>query len=307
VLRAFSHQHGLEITVLTRETSVAVDLPTSHSHNRTHHGQQNGHIHISKFIHVTTSFSETEVKAHLEGQDTVICILTGSDIHLTPLLITAASSYGVKLFIPSEYGLDTSNSKVRELLPPYQTRHKIQGLLKKSGLSWKAIYSGLMLEDALKTDGVLGIDALWASVVVFPNAETTSVAISTYADAARAIVGVGMAGEGDPGTGNAAYISSFKVGLEELVGVVEEELDRKLDRYEGDLEGAKKEASERFKRGFFDGGVALMGRVAAWDRNVAAWYGWKYGSKNNEGWQGEVKKVVRLVRSGKIGGAGCGC
>jgi hypothetical protein len=88
---------------------------------------------------------------------------------------------------------------------------------------------------------------------------------------------------------------------------VEEEIDKKLDRYEGDLEGAKKEASERFKRGFFDGGVALMGRVATWDREVNAWSGWDNKNDNDEGWEEEVKKVARLVRSGKIGGDGCGC
>jgi hypothetical protein len=302
-----SHEHNLEITVLTRETSLALELPTPHSHEHVHHKQQNGHKHASNIIHIKTSFSETEVQAHLRGQDTVICILIGSDIHLTPLLITAASSSGVNLFIPSEYGLDTSNPKIRGLLPPYQTRYEMQELLKKSGLNWRAIYSGLMLEDALKTDGILGIDSLWASVVVFPNFETTSVAISTYDDVAKAIVRVATAGEGDAKAENATYTSSFRVGLEELVGVVEKEIDKKLDRYEGDLEGAKKEASERFKRGFFDGGVALMGRVATWDREVNAWSGWENGNKNDEGWEEEVKKVARLVRSGKIGGDGCGC
>jgi hypothetical protein len=302
-----SHEHNLEITVLTRETSLVLELPAPHSHEHVHHGHQNGHEQASKITHINTSFSEIEVKAHLEGQDAVICILTGSDIHLTPLLITAASRSGAKVFIPSEYGLDTSNPKVRELLPPYQTRYEIQELLKTSGLNWRAIYSGLMLEDALKTDGILGIDALWASVVIFPNAETTAVAISTYDDVAKAIVKVAIAGEGDAKAENAIYTSSFRVGLEELVGVVEEEIDKKLDRYEGDLEGAKKEASERFRRGFFDGGVALMGRVAAWDREVNAWGGWENGNENDERWEEEVKKVARLVRSGKIGGDGCGC
>jgi hypothetical protein len=302
-----SHEHTLEITVLTRETGLALELPTPHSHDHGNHEHQNGHEHVSEIIHIKTSFSEAEVKTHLKGQDTVICILTGSDIHLTPLLITAASSSGVKLFIPSEYGLDTSNPKIRELLPPYKTRYEIQELLKTSGLTWRAIYSGLILEDALTTDGILGIDALWASVVVFPNAESTTVAISTYDDIAKAIVRIAIVGGGDAKAVNGVYSSRFRVGLEELVDAVEKEIDKKLDRYEGDLEGAKKEASERFKRGFFDGGVALMGRVATWDRDVNAWSGWQNDNENNKGWEEEVMKVARLVRSGRIGGDGCGC
>jgi hypothetical protein len=75
------------------------------------------------------------------------------------------------------------------------------------------------------------------------------VAISTCDDVAKEIVRVAIAGGGDTGAGNATYTSSFRIGLEELVGVVEKEIDKKLDRYEGDLDGAKKEASERFRRG----------------------------------------------------------
>ena len=35
-------------------------------------------------------------------------------------------------------------------------------------MNWKPIYSGVFLEDALKTDSVMNIDRSWASVVNFP-------------------------------------------------------------------------------------------------------------------------------------------
>jgi hypothetical protein len=50
-----------------------------------------------------------------------------------------------------------------------------------------------------------------------------------------------------------------------------------------------------------------MGRVATWDREVNAWSEWENENKNDEGWEEEVKKVGGLVRTGKIGGDGCGC
>jgi hypothetical protein len=282
----------------------------SHDHAHTHdhepnhsHHHQNGH---SDLTHIQTDFSTSDLEIQLKNTSTVICAFTGSDIHLTDSIIDAASKAGVKLFIPSEYSLDTYNPKIRELLPPYQTRFEIQQKLKKCGMGWKAIYSGIILEDALKTDGVLGIDSLWASVVVFPHRKETKIAVSTYRDIAKSIVEA--VSEGEQQEGSEVHMCSFRASLEEIVGVVEKEIDKPLDEYEGVYEGAKKEAAERMKMGFFDGGVALLGRVAVWNDDVDAWSGWKDGGLQNKGdWDAEVREVVRMVRNGRIGGVGCGC
>ena len=236
----------------------------------------------------------------------MICTLTGSDLHLSSPLVDAACAAGVKLFIPSEYGLDTSNSSIRALLPPYRTRFEIQEKLRASGIEWKAIYSGIGLEDAMKTDGVMGIDALWASAVVFPGFEKTKVAISSYTDIARSILDVVRGKVGNER--NEVYTCGFRCTLEEVISVVEKELEKDLDRYEGDLEGAEKEAAERLKMGYFDGGVALMGRVAVWDQDIDGWGAWKdqEGKKTDE-WESELRNVVRQVRNEDIGGDGCGC
>ena len=237
----------------------------------------------------------------------MICCLTGSDVHLSLSLVEAAQNAGVKRFLPSEYGLDTGNEKIRALLPPYQTRFEIQGRLKWSGMRWTAIYSGLMLEEALKANGVLDIDVLWASVAVFPHDAKVKVALSSYKDVANAIVEViNENGEGK----TQVYAAGFLKTLEDVISVVEKELGREVERYEGSLEGAQKEASERMKMGYFDGGVSLMGRVAAWDQNVGAWGAWQDGAvveKAGENWEEEIRGVVKGVRDGQIKGDDCGC
>lgn len=220
----------------------------------------------------------------------------------------AAQNAGVKKFLPSEYGLDTGNEKIRALLPPYQTRFEIQGRLKWSGMCWTAIYSGLMLEEALKANGVLDIDVLWASVAVFPHDKELKVALSSYRDVANSIVAVIM--DDGEGRGNQVYAAGFLKTLEEVIGVVEKELGREVERYEGSLEGAKKEAAERMKMGYFDGGVSLMGRVAVWDQSVDAWSAWKEVSvveKAGDNWEEEIRRVIKGVREGQIKGDDCGC
>jgi hypothetical protein len=277
-----------------------------HSHDDMASNNHNCQNRQPNLAHVQTDFSASELGTHLTNIDTVICTFTGSDIHLTGAIIDAASKAAVKLFIPSEYSLDTSNPKIRELLPPYQTRFEIQQKLNKSGMNWKAIYSGIILEDGMKTDGVLGIDALWASVVVFPHKKETKIAVSTYGDIAKSIAKV--VSEGETESEGQVYMCSFQANLDEIVDVVEKEIEKSLDRYEGLYEGAKKEAAERLKMGFFDGGVALLGRVAVWNDDVDAWSGWKEGSSKKKGdWEAEIGKVVRMVRNGEIGGGRCGC
>ncbi len=237
----------------------------------------------------------------------MICCLTGSDVHLSLPLIEAAQDAGVKNFVPSEYGFDTGNEKIRALLPPYQTRFEIHERLKRSGMRWTAIYTGLMLEEALTVNGVLDIDVLWASVAVFPHDRNIKVALSSYKDVANAIIEALM---GNREGRNHVYAAGSLKTLEEVIDVVEKELARELERYEGSIEGAKKEAAERMKMGYFDGGVALMERVVTWDQNVNAWGAWIGGSvaaKPGSTWEEEVRRVVKGVREGQIKGADCSC
>lgn len=56
----------------------------------------------------------------------------------------------------------------------------------------------MVLEDALKTDGVMCIDELWnlwASVVIFPHNKETKIALPTHRDIANSIVTVVNGGE----------------------------------------------------------------------------------------------------------------
>ncbi len=311
LVHALSHQSNLEITILTAPTTTQI-LPAPHAHNH-EHGHENDHNHEdehhSQIKHVQTSFATTELPELLKDAEVLILLLIGSDIHFSFEFIKAASlpTSTVKLIIPSEFGLCTSNPKVREILPPYETRHLIQDELRKSGVKWKAVYSGIVLEDAMTTDGVLGLDCLWCSVVVFPHEDGLKIPVSTYNDVATQIV---SAATSEPESeGNEIYTFGFRASLDELVKLVEKKIDRTFDRYEGLLDGARKEAAERFKLGYTDGGMALISRVAVWDEEVGSWSGWKGKEEGNRvGWEEDVGNAAMKVRTGEIGeGGGCGC
>ncbi|TVY24131.1 hypothetical protein LHYA1_G007804 [Lachnellula hyalina] len=345
LLHALSHEPAFEIIVLTRKTIIEIPFTTSAAHSSSHshsHEEEiktpptaastNGHRdhdHTSTSVikHIQTNFSTPHLTAQLRDTHTIICLLHGSDVHLQSDLISLCTSPAIanaRFFIPSEYGLDTSNPQIRSLLPPYATRFAVQEKLRSSFtcsgegggggriLRYKAIYCGLCLEESLKADGVLGIDVLWASLSSFPGTSGTKLAISNCADIAGQIVGVVLEDDDDGempsgGKGNEIYKSGFRATLDEVVKVVEETLDKPLDRYEADFQGARKEARERMKMGFFDGGVSLMGRVAVWDGGVGTWGAWGEDGSGSEGWEEKVRSAVRDVRGDLVGGAGCGC
>lgn len=257
-------------------------------------------------MHIQTSFSPDTLKEHLAHQTIVICVLTGLDLHLSADIISSLP-LSVQLFIPSEYGLDTSNEAIRALLPPYRMRFEIQELLSKKGVPWKAVYTGLCVEDALLPGGLLGIDALWGSATIFPPGDGNSqrIAISSYADVAAFIIDIVNEEIKDSDNSHERWACSARVEINEIIDVVEQELGTTLDRYEGDLVGARKEAVKRMELGFFDGGVALMEKVAVWDSDIDGWESWREEGK--QGWEGVVKKIARKVKDGEADGGGCGC
>ncbi|KAH8667964.1 hypothetical protein BGZ60DRAFT_515419 [Tricladium varicosporioides] len=325
LLHDLSHKPHLNISVLTWETGVKLPVLAEHSHSHAHSHTQNSQNHnhndshtngrangngsskSTKISHIQTNFSKDSLKMILNDAEVIICVLVGPDVRLSsPILEVLPTLEKLKLFIPSEYGLDTCNEKIRELLPPYKLRWEVQEGLRKSGVTWKALYSGITLEEGLKVDGVLSIDSLWASVVVFDHDPELQIPLSSHKYIAQQILSTAL----DPPKEQEIRKCEFKTTLNNLVSIVEKELDKAVDRYEGDLDGARKEAKERMKMGYFDGGVSLMGKVAVWDQAVNTWDAWEnvMGSITSKGdWEKYVKRIVKGVREGGVKGEGCGC
>jgi len=116
VVRAL-HDAGFEVQALTRKStaeSVKPDLGTVRT------------------IEIDYS-SQQELRDALEGQDAVISTLgdTAGAVSAQKALIEASAATGVKRFIPSEFGSDTMNAKVRSF-PFFADKLKHQELLKRA-------------------------------------------------------------------------------------------------------------------------------------------------------------------------------
>ncbi|KAK6086030.1 oxidoreductase [Seiridium cupressi] len=133
-------QHNFDVTVLTRHDSAAT-FPAS-----------------AKVKSVDYSSKESLISA-LQGQDAVVSVIAAPALDKQFPLIDAAVEAGVRRFIPSEYGSDTTNPKT-VTLPLF--RHKIaaQKMLAKyaasstSGFTYTTVITGPLLEWVL-TEGFM--------------------------------------------------------------------------------------------------------------------------------------------------------
>lgn len=98
-----------------------------------------------KVHEVEDSYPEDQLHAAFSGQDAVVLTINPTDIGKIKLLIDAAIKAGVKRFIPSEFGSDTSEPKVVEKTPIFAGKHELAEYLQSkeaSGLSWTGIVNG---------------------------------------------------------------------------------------------------------------------------------------------------------------------
>lgn len=135
-------QHNLDVTVLTRQESTAT-FPAS-----------------AKVERVDYSSKESLVAA-LQGQDAVVSAIATTALEKQLLLIDAAVEAGVRRFIPSEFGSDTTNPKAAAL-PLFRGKLAAQEALAaraappSSGFTYTTIITGPLLGWAL-TQGFMSI------------------------------------------------------------------------------------------------------------------------------------------------------
>lgn len=95
------------------------------------------------------SYPEDELLAAFSGQDAVVLTISPEDIGQIKSLIDAAIKAGVKRFIPSEFGSDTSDSAVVDKVPIFGGKQEIAKYLQSkepSGLTWTAIINGAFFD-----------------------------------------------------------------------------------------------------------------------------------------------------------------
>ncbi|KAJ6070108.1 hypothetical protein N7499_011995 [Penicillium canescens] len=167
------------------------------------------------------------LKNALTGQDVVVSTLgvgaVPRDTHLR--LVDAAVAAGVKRYIPSEYGCDTTNPQTAKL-PVFGDKVAVQEHLKKankeSGLSYSLLITGPFLDWGLKVGFLLNLSGPVATL--YDGGERKFNA-TTLADVGRGIAGII---NNLPETENkTVYVSSASVSQKQLLTLSGKSLETK--------------------------------------------------------------------------------
>ncbi|GME44353.1 putative isoflavone reductase family protein [Neofusicoccum parvum] len=112
--------------------------------------------------HLKTDLSESSLAEAFRGQDAVVSTISSitpaGALALQKTIIDAAIAAGVKVFVPSEFGIDTSDRSAPEIIPFLADKIDTVDYLKthQDKISWTAIITGAMFDWGLNMPGFGG-------------------------------------------------------------------------------------------------------------------------------------------------------
>ncbi|MCJ1466174.1 hypothetical protein MMC07_004793 [Pseudocyphellaria aurata] len=158
ILEAVDKDSHFTVSVLSREGSSS----TFPSHIKVHR--------------IDGSYPEDQLLAALKGQDAVVLTLPPTDVQLHKNVIDASIKAGVKRFIPSEFGSDTSEQVIVDAVPINKAKQDVTQYLQSkedTGLSWTGIINGSFFDWGITT-GFLGFDLNARKVTIYDGGKASS-------------------------------------------------------------------------------------------------------------------------------------
>ncbi|KAK1238095.1 hypothetical protein MKX08_002674 [Trichoderma sp. CBMAI-0020] len=200
--------------------------------------------------HVKSDYSEASLREIFKGQDAVIStissIVVGDALASQKAIINAAIAAGVKVFFPSEYGIDTSDRSASAFVPFLADKIETMDYLKanQDKISWTALVTGSMFDWGLNIPGFGG----W-------NLSTHSASIFDGGDIPYEATNLDQVGRGiakclkNPGlTRNQhVYVNSFTITQNEVLKALEKNLKKEFTVSEGSVEQLWEEGASQVK------------------------------------------------------------
>lgn len=221
--------NGFSVSVLTRSGSSAA-FPSAVTVHR-------------------TDYSAPSLLEAFRNQDVVVSTIATLSTYQQASIIDAAVSAGVKRFIPSEYGVDTSLPQIADFLPPALPKQNTVEYLRSkesSGLSWTAIIVGAFFDWSFQYPGLMGWDLAGRKAIVFDGGDVEYEA-TNVAQIARAVVATLSPVQFEATMNTYIYVNSFTVTQNRILGVLQELTGAKFDVEHKTTEELGKVALEKLR------------------------------------------------------------
>ncbi|KAF1953129.1 NAD(P)-binding protein [Byssothecium circinans] len=244
--------------------------------------------------------SVDSLKSAFQGQDAVLSIVGGTALGDQNKLIDAAIAAGVKRFLPSEYGSNTVDPRLREIVPISSAKMGTVDYLKSKEdvISWSSVVCGAFFDWSIKT-GFMGFDSTSKTATLIDDGKGVFSA-SNLRHIGRALVKVL---ENAAETRNKyIYVSSFETSQAELLSWVEKVSGQKWTVKNVTSKEMIQLGNEKLKRGDFSGIVELIkascfGGEGLGDLRLAGLWNEKLGLEKDD-----LEESVRVALSGKLVG-----
>ncbi|KAI9879388.1 MAG: hypothetical protein M1823_006842, partial [Watsoniomyces obsoletus] len=122
---------------------------------------------------VKADYSPDSLLEAFKGQDAVVSTIATFSTQEQIKIIDAAITAKVRRFLPSEFGIDTSDAKIMAVLPPAKSKYDTVQYLKSqesTGLSWTAVIVGGFFDWALAV-GAIGMNAKARHATVYDGGD----------------------------------------------------------------------------------------------------------------------------------------
>ncbi|KKF92415.1 hypothetical protein CFO_g5232 [Ceratocystis platani] len=182
--------------------------------------------------YIKSSYTEDSLVTALKGHDAVVStlssIIAGQELALQKTVIDAAIKANVKIFIPSEFGVDTADSTAPKYIPFAQDKVDILNYLisRENEISWIAIATGLLFDWSLNVPGFCGGTSNQAGRGIALSLKNIDITRNQH-----------------------VYINSFTLTQNKLLKALEKATDSTWQVSQGTVDGLWNEGAEQVKNG----------------------------------------------------------
>nr|OQO15862.1 hypothetical protein B0A51_15881 [Rachicladosporium sp. CCFEE 5018] len=189
--------------------------------------------------------SQSDLVSIIRGHAFVVSLLSAGVLELQINIIDAAVEAGATLFIPSEFGHDTTNEDVSRLLPVFGAKAGIIEYLRereKHGLSWTGIITALFFDWGLPR-GAFDIDYKAGKATIWDGGDTVFSAANMIDIAASLVTLITDPSARERYKNQHVYVSSVQTTQYEILAAVEAAPAKKFASTEFDSEEVYADAS----------------------------------------------------------------
>ncbi|OJD29109.1 uncharacterized protein BKCO1_930001 [Diplodia corticola] len=241
ILKEFLAAPGLNVNVLSRPDSKST-FPAD--------------VTVLKSDYTVPSLTSAFRSAHA---DVVVSLVGTPGFGAQQAFIDAAIAAGVRRFVPSEFGSDTSNKAVLSLVPFLNGKREVVDYLKskEGAIEWTGVVTGPFFDWGLKV-GFLGFDVAGRKASVWDGG-VARWGTTNVKDIGRALVGLVTRGEAWEKSANRyVYVAGFVVTQKEVLAAFEKVTGEKWSVEEVSVEARAKAAREGIEKGDFGKAADLL-------------------------------------------------